>query len=188
MTMMSLPSLIEIVRKAYHPEPVVQILEETVDMRRFIFGLHGEERCIEKLNDTRFQHQFLIKKIDGKTLMWGKKYSTTTEWGPSLGLAFMRFIPNRQMYASNLLLLQSFTEIHNERRHNREVYSSQCLEEIKKSIKYTYEYFDVADSVWWESFFMEQNDIISNFANGDIFLNSISLAAKYVKLKEGNKC
>ena len=28
----SLPSLIEIVRKAYHPEPVVQKLEETVDM------------------------------------------------------------------------------------------------------------------------------------------------------------
>ena len=28
----SLPSLIEIVRKAYHPEPVVQKLEEIVDM------------------------------------------------------------------------------------------------------------------------------------------------------------
>ena len=52
----SLPSLIEIVRKAYHPEPVVQKLEETVDMRRFIFGSHGEERCIEKLNEISFQH------------------------------------------------------------------------------------------------------------------------------------
>ena len=103
----SLPSLIEIVRKAYHPEPVVQKLEETVDMRRFIFGSHGEERCIEKLNDISFQHQFRIKKIDGKTLLWGKKYSTSTEWGPSSGLAFLKFIPNRQMYASNLLLLQS---------------------------------------------------------------------------------
>ena len=28
----SLPSLIEIIRKAYHPEPTVQKLEETVDM------------------------------------------------------------------------------------------------------------------------------------------------------------
>ena len=28
----SLPSLIEIVRKTYHPEPVVQKLEETIDM------------------------------------------------------------------------------------------------------------------------------------------------------------
>ena len=92
----SLPSLIEIVRKAYHPEPVVQKLEEIVDMRRFIFGSHGEERCIEKLNDISFQHQFCIKKIDGKTLLWGKKYSTSTEWGPSSCLAFLKFIPNRQ--------------------------------------------------------------------------------------------
>ena len=50
----SLPSLIEMIRKAYHPEPVVQKLEETVDMRRFIFGSHGEERRIEKLNDINF--------------------------------------------------------------------------------------------------------------------------------------
>ena len=70
----SLPSLIEIVRKTYHPELVVQKLEETIDMRRFIFGSHGDERCIEKLNDISFQHQFHIKKIDGKTLLWGKKY------------------------------------------------------------------------------------------------------------------
>ena len=64
-----LPSLIEIVRKAYHPETVVQKLEETVDMQRFIFGSHGEERCIEKINDISFHHQFRIKKIDGKTLL-----------------------------------------------------------------------------------------------------------------------
>ena len=168
----SLPSLIEIIGKAYHPEPTVQKLEETIDMRRFLFGSHGEERCIEKINDISFQHQFRIKKIDGKTLLWGKKYSTSTEWGPSSGLAFLKFIPSRQMYASNLLLLQSSTEIHNARRHSRDVDSSQCLKEIKKSIEDTYEYFDVADSIWWESFFIEQSDIISNSTNGDIFLKT----------------
>ena len=42
----------------------------------------------------------------------------------------------------------------------------------KKSIEDTYEYFDVADSVWWESFFMEQSDIISNSTNRDIYLKS----------------
>jgi len=26
--------------------------------------LHGEERCIEKINDIIFQHQFSVKKID----------------------------------------------------------------------------------------------------------------------------
>ena len=99
--------MIEIIGKAYHPEPTVQKLEEIVDMRRFIFGSRDEERCIEKLNDISFQHQFRIKKINGRTLLWGKKYSTSTEWGPSSGLVFLKLIPNRQMYASNLLLLQS---------------------------------------------------------------------------------
>ena len=84
----------------------------------------------------------------------------------------MKFIPNHQMYASNLLLLQSSSKIINARRHNRDVNSSQCMEEIKSSIKYTYEYFDVVDSVWWESFFMEKTNIISNSTNGDIYLKS----------------
>ena len=104
--------------------------------------------------------------------MWGKKYSTSTEWGPSSGLAFLKFIPNHQMYASNLWLLQSSAEIHNARRHSRDVNSSQCLEEIKKSIEDTHEYFDLVDYVWWEPFFMEQSDIISNSTNGDIYLKS----------------
>ena len=42
----SRPSLIEIIRKTYHLEPIVHKLEENVDMQRFIFGSHGEERCI----------------------------------------------------------------------------------------------------------------------------------------------
>ena len=93
-------------------------------MQIFILGSHGEERCIEKLNDISFKHQFRIKKIDGKTLLWGKKYSTSTKWGPSSSLAFLKFIPSRQMYASNLFLLQSSTDIHNARRHNIYVDSS----------------------------------------------------------------
>ena len=59
----TLPSLIEIVRKAYHPEHIVQKLEETICMRIFIFGSHHEERCIEKLYGIRFQHQFLMKRL-----------------------------------------------------------------------------------------------------------------------------
>ena len=59
------------------------------------------------------------------------------------------------MYASNLWLLQSSAEIHNARRHSRDVKSSQCLKEIIFSIEDTHEYFDVVDSIWWESFFMD---------------------------------
>ena len=81
----------------------------------------------------------------------------------------------------SFFLLQSLVEIQNAHQHNRDVDSSQCLEEIKNSINDTYDYFDVADTVWWEYFFMEQNDIISNSTNGDIFEDSISLATKYVK-------
>ena len=56
------------------------------------------------------------------------------------------------------------------------------MEEIKNSIEDTYEYFDVADSVWWESFFMEKSDIISNSTNGDIYFKSpFTLPKKSIK-------
>jgi len=75
----SFPSLIECIKKSYMPEPTFDVLEDTIDMRRFILGSYGEGKCIEQLNDISFQHQFRIKKIDGKMLIWSKKYSTTTE-------------------------------------------------------------------------------------------------------------
>ena len=70
----SLPSLIECIKKSYMPNPIFHVLEEIVDMQSFILGLHGEEKCIEELNENSLQHQFCIKKVDGKTLIWGKKY------------------------------------------------------------------------------------------------------------------
>ena len=66
----SLPSLIGCIKKAYIPEHVFHILEETVDMQRFIQGSHREEKCIEKLNDIIFQHQFFSKQLMGKNLYW----------------------------------------------------------------------------------------------------------------------
>jgi len=49
-----LPSLIGCIKKACIPEPLLHVLEETIDMRRFILGSHGEENCIEQLNDISF--------------------------------------------------------------------------------------------------------------------------------------
>jgi hypothetical protein len=128
----SLPSLIECIKKVYIPKHVFHILEEIVDVQRFIQGSHHEEKCIKQLNDISFQHQFCFKNVDGKTLVWGKKYSTTTEWGPSSGLTFFKFIPDRPIFASKLLFLQSVVEIHNAQRHNKDVEYSECMEEIKK--------------------------------------------------------
>jgi hypothetical protein len=42
----------------------------------------------------------------------------------------------------------------------------------KKLIKNTYEYFDVVDFVWWESFFNSQSDTISSSTNEDTFLKT----------------
>ena len=84
----------------------------------------------------------------------------------------MNFIPDRPIFASKLLFLQSVVEIHNAQRRNRDVDYSECLEEIKKSIKDTCEYFDVADFVWWESFFNSQSDIISTSTNEDKMLRT----------------
>ncbi len=114
----------------------------------FILGSHGGDKCIEQLNEISFQHQFCIKKIDGKTLIRGKKYSTTIEWALSSGLEFLMFIPDHPIFSSNILLLQSVAEVHNARRQNRDLNYFDCLEEIKKCIRYTYEYFDIVDSVW----------------------------------------
>jgi hypothetical protein len=96
---------------------------------------------------------FIYKKLMGKNL-YGERNI------PSSGLAFLKFIPNHPIFASKLLCLQSVSKIHNAWRHNRDVYYSECLEEIKNSIKDKFEYFDVVDSVWWEYFFNSQSDII----------------------------
>ena len=89
----------------YSPYHVLLMLEEIVDMHRFIMGSYGEERCTEKINNISFQNQFRIKRIDGKTLIWGKKYSASVYWGPTLGLTVLKFISIHQIYASKLLLL-----------------------------------------------------------------------------------
>ena len=84
----------------------------------------------------------------------------------------MKFIPIHPIFASKILLLQSVGEVHNARKQNRDINYSDCLEEIKKCIRCTYEYFDIADSVRWESFFNNQSDIISTRTNEDIPLKN----------------
>ena len=101
----SLPSLTKMIINTYSPYHILLTLEETINMQIFIMGLHGEERRIEKINGISFQHQFCIKKIDGKELLWGKKYSASVYWGPALGLTVLKFISIHQIYASKLLLL-----------------------------------------------------------------------------------
>ena len=76
------------------------------------------------------------------------------------------------MFSSKILLLQSVSELHNARRQKREINYFECLEEIKRCIRDTYEYFDVADSVWWESFFSNQSDMISRSVNEDTLLKT----------------
>jgi len=57
-------------------------------------------------------------------------------------------------------------------RHNIDINYSNFLEEIKKCIRYTYEYFDIVDSFWWVYFFNNQSDIISRKTNEDIPLKT----------------
>jgi hypothetical protein len=51
----SLPPLIECIKKSYIPQPIFHIIKETVDKQIFIQGSHGEEKCIDQLNDISFQ-------------------------------------------------------------------------------------------------------------------------------------
>jgi len=82
-------------------------------------------------------------------------------------MAFFKFIPNHPIFASKVLLLQSIVEINNSKRHKRDIDYFEFLEEIKICFRDKYEYFDVANSVWWESFFNNQSDIISRSRNKD---------------------
>ena len=77
----------------------------------------------------------------------------------------MKFIPDHPIFASKILLLQSVGEVHNACKQNRDINYFDCLKEIKKFIRYTYEYFDIVDSVSWESFFNNQSHIISTRTN-----------------------
>lgn len=54
----------------------------------------------------------------------------------------------------------------------REINYSQCFEKNKKMIKDTYDYFDVANLVWWEYFFNDQIDIILRSRNEVTLLNT----------------
>ena len=67
--------------------------------------------------------------MDGKTIIWGKKYSTTAEWVPSSGLEFLNFIPYHPIFALNILLLQSVVKVHNAQRQHRDINCSNFLEE-----------------------------------------------------------
>ena len=84
----------------------------------------------------------------------------------------MKFIPECPIFPSMILLLKLVFELHNSRRHKRDINYSECLEEIKICIRDTYEYFDVADSVWWESFFSNKSDMISRSINVDMLLKT----------------
>jgi len=77
----------------------------------------------------------------------------------------LKLIPNHPIFASKIILLQSVVELNNARRHKREINSFECLEEIKKCIRGTYDYFDVVVLVSWDSFFSDKSDIISVSGN-----------------------
>ena len=55
----SLPSLIEIVRKAYHPDPVVLTSEEIVDMQRYIMDHVVKKGALKKLMTLAFNINFV---------------------------------------------------------------------------------------------------------------------------------
>ena len=83
--------------------------------------------------------------------------------------------------SSNIcMLLHSVGEFHNALKKNRDINYFDCPEEIKKCIRYTYECFDIVDSVWWESFFNNQSDIISTTTNEDTPLKSPFIGPKNV--------
>ena len=85
------------------------------------------------------------------------------------------------------MLLQLVVEVHNPRKQNRDINYSNCLEEIKKCIRYTYEYFYITHSVCWKLFFNNQSDIISRTTNEDIPLKNTFIWPQNVSNEYGER-
>ena len=87
--------------------------------------------ALKKLMTLASKINFVSKILMGKHF-YGEKY---------------KFTLDHPIFVSNILLLQSVGEVHNAWKQKRDINYFECLEEFKICIRYTYEYFDVADSV-----------------------------------------
>jgi hypothetical protein len=90
-----LPSLIETINSKCYFHTLV----EAIDMQILLRKCMVENISLNNLMALASSINFVPKNIDGKTLIWGKEYSSSSKWEPSSGLSFLKFIPCHQTYA-----------------------------------------------------------------------------------------
>ena len=90
-----LDSMLEVIEQAYNPEPVIEVLAETIDFREFVFQKQSTSGpAIHQLNNLTFQHHVKFKIRNGKACLQGKYFVTSKSWLPEPGLEYLKFIPD----------------------------------------------------------------------------------------------
>jgi hypothetical protein len=126
-----------IICDSYKPEPVVVLLTETFDFRRYAFEVPA--LIIESIRNITFHHQYKIafsRDDENTPRQWGKKFSTDPAWKPERGVQLLKDeVPGKVVYISSGIPL--FKKGERKGVENEKVFTIQemdvCLGEIERS-------------------------------------------------------
>jgi hypothetical protein len=162
-----------IIVDAYRPEPLVMLLRETYDFRRYAFS--RPSIIIESIRNITFHHQYKIgftRDDNNNPRQWGKKFSTDSSWRPVEGVQLLKQdVPDKLVFVSSGIPLVKKGE--RKAIDNDNVFTATEMEtylgEIEKSILGARSLFSQEQIEWWVSFFVEQKDYNETLLVGDRF-------------------
>ena len=168
----SLPVLERELKSAYTPTPVITLLIETFDFRRYVF--ESPSILIDSVKNISYHHQFKIEFTNDDDMvptMWRKKLSSDLTWQPEEGVKMLKDeLPQKNMYSSSKMPLRRKGEGkqdgNSKKSHVGDIPKfsleemTAFLEEISKNILGVKNLFEDSDVKWWEDFFKEQLDTL----------------------------
>ncbi len=149
-----------IICEAYKPEPLVTLLTETFDFRRYAFN--EPSLIVNSIRNITFHHQYKIgfsREDDETPRQWGKKFSTDRIWRPEAGVQLLKdSLPGKLIFVSPGIPL--FKKGEKKGADNDKVFTEremeECLGEIEKAIMATKSLFNEDQIEWWKCFFLRQ--------------------------------
>lgn len=164
--------LCSIISKSYTPEPIITLLTETFDFKRYAFD--HPSLTMDQLRNIKFSHQFKIAfdSLDDKVpRQWGKKFSTEKEWLPKEGVKLLKDeLPEKIIWSSPGIALfkKGDKKTLDDGKNDRAQQMETSLLEIEKAIKVAFQLFSEDHVKWWVEFFAEQRAYNSKLLLVDI--------------------
>jgi hypothetical protein len=148
--------LCEILRQSYTPTPVITLLTEAFDFRKY--ALEEPSITVNTLRNVSFSHQFKIqfsREADKVPRMWAKKFSTSSNWAPEEGVIFLKDdILEGPVWAAEILPLSK----KGERVQGSLEKIQNDLADVEKGILGSRILFSDEEISWWEEFFEAQRN------------------------------